>query len=191
MSIFFNGKMINCREHFACHQLNNLDPNQMEQVTGTTYSSFAVIGSLICVLGGVLNGFTLATFIKHRSLLTVQNIILFSMCFSDFLTSWFANPFTIHANLKEEWPFGESGCKAYGFLITLCGLASINHLAGAAFERYDTLDRAASGQGLFNKKRVIYFVYFSLVLFAGFQRCSISRLVFIHGTLKVLVQVVL
>ena len=132
----------------------------MEHVTGPTYSSFAVIGSLICVMGGVLNGVTLATFVKHRSLLTVPNIILFSMCFSDFLTSWFANPFIIHANLKEKWPFGESGCKAYGFLTTLCGLASINHLAGAAFERYDTLDRATRGHGLFNEKRAIYFVLF-------------------------------
>ena len=130
----------------------------MEHVTEATYSLFAVVGSLICVLGGVLNGITLATFIKHRSLLTVPNIILFSMCFSDFLMSWFAIPFTIHANLNEKWLFGESGCKAYGFLTTLCGLASINHLAGAAFERYDTMDRATRGHGLFNEKRAIYFV---------------------------------
>ena len=107
-----------------------------------------------------MNGVTLATFIKHRSLLTVPNIILFSMCFSDFLMPWFAIPFTIHANLKEKWPFGESGCKAYGFVTTLCGLASINHLAGAAFERYDCIKRATRGQGLFNKMRTIYFVIF-------------------------------
>ena len=132
----------------------------MEQITGATYSSFAVIGSLICVLGGVLNGVTLATFIKHRSLLTVPNIIIFSICLSDFLMSWFPIPFTIHANVKEKWPFGESGCKAYGFLTTLCGLASINHLAGAAFERYDYIERATRGQGLFNKKRTVYFVIF-------------------------------
>ena len=132
----------------------------MEHVSGASYLSFAIIGSLICVLGGMLNGVTLATFIKHRSLLTVPNIILFSMCFSDFLMSWFVIPFTIHASLKEKWPFGESGCKAYGFLTTLCGLVSINHLAGAAFERYDTIDRATRGHSLLNQKRAVYFVLF-------------------------------
>ena len=132
----------------------------MEHVTTATYLSFAVIGSLICLLGGVLNGITLATFIKHRSLLTVLNIILFSMCFSDFLTSWFSNPFTIYANLKGKWQFEESGCNAYGFLTSFCGRASIKHLAGAAFERYDTMDRAIRGHGLFNEKRAVYFVLF-------------------------------
>ena len=157
------------RKSFAKHDklrttlvipLTDLEPREMEYVMEATYSSFAVIGSLICVLGGVLNGVTLATFIKHRSLLTAPNIILFSMFFSDFLMSWFAIPLTIHANLKKKWPFDESGCKVYGFLTTFCGLASINHLAGAAFERYDTLDRGTRGHNLFNKKRAVYFVLF-------------------------------
>ena len=110
--------MINCEEYFTCHELIQ---NDMEHVSGATYSAFAILGSLICVLGRVLNGVTLATLIKRHSPLTIPNIILLSMCFSAFLMSSFAIPFTIHANLKEKWSFGESGCEAYGFLTTLCG----------------------------------------------------------------------
>ena len=79
---------------------------------------------------------------------------------------WFAIPFTIHAIR----PFRESGCKAWPCI-------SINRLAGAAFERYNTINRATRGQGFFNKKSSNLFCSFSLVLLAGFQRCSVNQLI--------------
>ena len=120
------------------------------------YKMFAAVAAFICIFGSVSNGLTLATFIRHRSLWTTTNTIICSMCFADFISSSVATPLIVHANISARWPFGEAGCKAYAFITTLCGLASINHLAGAAFERYDSLERVPKGRGILNRRRAAF-----------------------------------
>ena len=125
-----------------------------------TYPSLTAVAILIASLGSLLNGFTLATLIKQYKPLQVQNIIMFSMMISDFIMSSTAMPLNIHANIMKRWPFGVEGCEAYGFITSLCGLASMNHLAGAAFQRYDTIDRGTRGRSFLNERRAVYFVIF-------------------------------
>ena len=111
---------------------------------------------MLFLAGTSLNGLVLATFIKHRCLLTNSNILVFNLCITNLILLVAITSVNVVANTKEHWPVGDEGCKAYGFLATLCGLSSINHLAGTAFQQYDTIDRASKGRGLLNKRRVVY-----------------------------------
>ena len=128
----------------------------MESFSSGIYLVFAVTAGVLFLAGTSLNDLVLATFIKHRCLLTNSNILVFNLCLTNLILSVAITSINIVANTTENWPFGDEGCKAYGFLATLCGLSSINHLAGAAFQQYDTIDRASKGRGLLNKRRVVY-----------------------------------
>ena len=130
------------------------------KLSDSVYSSLATVAFVIALLGSFLNGLTIATFLKHKKNLSVPNIIIFSLMVSNFVLSSIAIPFNIHANIMKKWTFGVPGCKAYGFINSLCGLASMSHLAGAAFQRYDTIDRGTRGKGFFNERRAVYFVIF-------------------------------
>lgn len=130
----------------------------MKSLDVEVYFIFAAIAFVITLIGTVLNSLVLVTFVKTPNLLNCPNIIICSMCVADLLASSTAAPLLFYANLTQSWPFGIAGCKMYAFLTTLCGLTSIIHLAGAAFERYDSFDRAPRGYGLLNEKRTVFLV---------------------------------
>ena len=153
----------------------------MTAVSGGVFVIFAVTLSLIGIAGIVLNGLTLATFLKNRKLLTSSNIFVFSLCLFSFVLS-LAIFMNVAANATEGWPFGNTGCKVYAFLTTFCCLSSINHLAGAAFERYDSIGRKSRGRGLLNKRRVgyclvvlwCYSLVFSIAPLAGWSSYALE-----------------
>ena len=127
----------------------------MNKNSETVFGAFAVYSGVVLVAGVSLNGLVCATFAKYPSLLKSPNIFVFSMAISDLISSAIAAPMVLKANIDEKWPYGDMGCKGYAFVTTLCALASITLLAGAAFERYNAIKNAAKVTRTRSKKRVV------------------------------------
>ena len=112
------------------------------------------------VSGAILNFIVCVMFFKNPELLSdASNIFILNIAVGDFTYLIVAVPLLIPSNVRGRWLFGEAGCTAEGFFTTLFGLGSMMHLAGAAYERYFTLNRLVYGtnEESFGKKNAIIF----------------------------------
>ena len=108
------------------------------------------------MFGVLLNGLVCITFLTYRSLLSKENILIFSMALSDLFCCAIAVPTSLISNLKMKWVFEESGCIGHAFVVTWCGVISITHFTVLSFNRYQTLTLRVNK--LFSGKRTVYYV---------------------------------
>ena len=120
------------------------------------FNILAGISAIILVFGVLLNGLMCITFLRYRTLLKDENIVLLSMAFSDLLCCAVAIPTSMISNLKKKWVFEDSGCKGHAFVVTWCSVVSITHLAALAYNRYETM--SLRREKLIKGKRVLYIV---------------------------------
>ena len=109
-------------------------------VNETIYSLFASISGAVLVFGVLVNGVVCSTFLVYRSLLSKENILIFSMALSDFLCCAIAVPTSLISNIKKKWVFGDVGCQIHALVVTWCGLISITHFTALSFIRYRILN---------------------------------------------------
>ena len=109
------------------------------EVSETFYSVFASISGVILVFGVFANGVVSLTFLVFRSLLSKENILIFSMALGDLLCCAIAVPTSFISNINRKWMFGDIGCQIHALLVTWCSLASITHFTALSYIRYRTL----------------------------------------------------
>uniref|UniRef100_A0A182NFH8 G-protein coupled receptors family 1 profile domain-containing protein n=1 Tax=Anopheles dirus TaxID=7168 RepID=A0A182NFH8_9DIPT len=110
------------------------------------YNGAAVTLFFIGFFGFFLNVFVIALMYKDIQLWTPLNIILFNLVCSDFSVSIIGNPLTLTSAISHRWLFGRSLCVAYGFFMSLLGIASITTLTVLSYERFCLISRPFSAQ---------------------------------------------
>lgn len=131
----------------------------MKRLSDGIFITFSLVATFICVAGVLLNSLAVAVLARKHYRRKPSNFIVLNICFTDLFLSVSATPLLIAANATQKWPFGDSACKAYAFIATLSGVTSMNLLAGAAFERYNSIKHATTRNGLFGTaKRTIVLV---------------------------------
>ena len=121
-------------------------------------TTFAVIKSIVCFFGILLNGLVILTICKNIRRLSASSYLIFSIAVSDFLSCAVAIPFSMVVHFQKEWPFGMAGCKAHAFMIFLLALVSITHLAAISVGKYLTITRSLYKESYFNKKKVLLII---------------------------------
>ncbi|XP_038622336.1 C-C chemokine receptor type 3-like [Tachyglossus aculeatus] len=91
--------------------------------------------SLVFIVGVVGNAMVVLILIKYKRLITMTNIYLLSLAFSDllFLSTF---PFWIHSELKGDWIFGNGMCKLLSYLHTLGLFSGIFIIILLTIDRY-------------------------------------------------------
>ena len=130
---------------------------------GAVYIVYAVLSGILCVTGVVLNILVCLVFYNNKRCLTPPNIFIVSVAISDLLFSVTCLPLLTITNVYGRWIYGAIGCQLTGFVSTLCGLASIVHLAAGAHERYVALVHPLKKSKVFTVRKTIYY---SLALWA-------------------------
>uniref|UniRef100_A0A182LYF6 G-protein coupled receptors family 1 profile domain-containing protein n=1 Tax=Anopheles culicifacies TaxID=139723 RepID=A0A182LYF6_9DIPT len=110
------------------------------------YNGAAVTLFFIGFFGFFLNIFVIALMYKDVQLWTPMNIILFNLVCSDFSVSIIGNPFTLTSAISHRWLYGKSVCVAYGFFMSLLGIASITTLTVLSYERFCLISRPFTAQ---------------------------------------------
>ena len=110
-------------------------------VTATESGVIAFFFGLIVVFGSFLNGLIVLTYVRCRKTLLShpKDVLMFSLAFGDFVSSFFACPFGFSSAIARRWLWGNPGCIWYAFITTWVGLASIIQLATWAVEQHIVL----------------------------------------------------
>nr|AGB67499.1 c-like opsin [Tripedalia cystophora] len=128
------------------------------------YATFGVcIGCFILtalILAVLLNGMVIYGLAKYYKQLDFSGIIVLSLSISDITAPICAYPLSAYSSLQAVWKFGDNGCYWYGFVTTLTGLCSINHLMLLSIERYITLVLPLRREELLDKTKVLVAIAF-------------------------------
>lgn len=88
------------------------------------------------LLGFILNGLTLLSFYKIRSLRTPHNFLIVSLALAD--TGVCINAFiAAFSSFLRYWPYGSEGCQIHGFQGFVTALSSISSCGVIAWDRYN------------------------------------------------------
>ena len=119
------------------------------------FITFSLFEGFICIIGSILNGIICLTFCKKPSLLTSQNIFVFSIIFSDLLMSSVAVPISWVANILHRWPFGSTVCQIHAFLVLQLGLVTITNLTAVNLEKYLTVSKSMVNSSFLSKRQTL------------------------------------
>nr|QBL02613.1 opsin-like GPCR [Tripedalia cystophora] len=75
----------------------------------------------------------------YKRRLTFREVLFVSIALSDLLQALLGYTVEIVTTADGYWSFGTLACQLVGFVVTLLGLVSINHLALLALDRYMTV----------------------------------------------------
>ncbi|XP_061787683.1 retinal G protein coupled receptor b [Nerophis lumbriciformis] len=105
---------------------------------GFTDFDMYVFGSLLLlggVLGFVLNGVTVASFLCVRENRNPSSFLVVNLALADMILN--VNGFLAgYATYLRHWPFGQQGCVYHGFHGMISVLASVSFMAAIAWDRY-------------------------------------------------------
>uniref|UniRef100_A0A182R9Y6 G-protein coupled receptors family 1 profile domain-containing protein n=1 Tax=Anopheles funestus TaxID=62324 RepID=A0A182R9Y6_ANOFN len=124
----------------------SINSDYQELMAPWAYNGAAVTLFFIGFFGFFLNIFVIALMYKDVQLWTPMNIILFNLVCSDFSVSIIGNPLTLTSAISHRWLFGKSVCVAYGFFMSLLGIASITTLTVLSYERFCLISRPFTAQ---------------------------------------------
>uniref|UniRef100_A0A182VXB0 G-protein coupled receptors family 1 profile domain-containing protein n=1 Tax=Anopheles minimus TaxID=112268 RepID=A0A182VXB0_9DIPT len=124
----------------------SINSDYRELMAPWAYNGAAVTLFFIGFFGFFLNIFVIALMYKDVQLWTPMNIILFNLVCSDFSVSIIGNPFTLTSAISHRWLYGKSICVAYGFFMSLLGIASITTLTVLSYERFCLISRPFTAQ---------------------------------------------
>ncbi|XP_053680015.1 vertebrate ancient opsin-like [Anopheles nili] len=122
------------------------DAGNQQLMAPWAYNGAAVTLFVIGFLGFFLNIFVIALMYKDVKLWTPMNIILFNLVCSDFSVSIIGNPLTLTSAISHRWLYGKTVCVAYGFFMSLLGIASITTLTVLSYERFCLISRPFTAQ---------------------------------------------
>uniref|UniRef100_A0A182VB48 G-protein coupled receptors family 1 profile domain-containing protein n=1 Tax=Anopheles merus TaxID=30066 RepID=A0A182VB48_ANOME len=123
-----------------------INSDHQELMAPWAYNGAAVTLFFIGFFGFFLNIFVIALMYKDVQLWTPMNIILFNLVCSDFSVSIIGNPLTLTSAISHRWLYGKSICVAYGFFMSLLGIASITTLTVLSYERFCLISRPFAAQ---------------------------------------------
>uniref|UniRef100_A0A182XWZ2 G-protein coupled receptors family 1 profile domain-containing protein n=1 Tax=Anopheles stephensi TaxID=30069 RepID=A0A182XWZ2_ANOST len=124
----------------------SINSDYRELMAPWAYNGAAVTLFFIGFFGFFLNIFVIALMYKDVQLWTPMNIILFNLVCSDFSVSIIGNPLTLTSAISHRWLYGKSVCVAYGFFMSLLGIASITTLTVLSYERFCLISRPFTAQ---------------------------------------------
>ncbi|XP_076801275.1 uncharacterized protein LOC143445828 [Clavelina lepadiformis] len=115
----------------------------------------AFLFSVLIVFGFLLNGCIIWLVYQKRSLQTITNMWVVSLCLSQVFACTFSLPFALAAALGEEWIFIGVFCQVYGYCTLVLRTVSIISLSGIALDRYNVISRPFCRRVQKNKARWI------------------------------------
>ncbi|XP_074597552.1 5-hydroxytryptamine receptor-like [Brevipalpus obovatus] len=101
---------------------------------------FPLLISIVCgilIIATVIgNLFVMAAIWFDRGLQTMQNYLVASLAFADFMVACIVMPFSAYNEVNGGWSLGAFLCDIYTSADVLCCTASILHLVAIALDRY-------------------------------------------------------
>nr|XP_018910910.1 PREDICTED: visual pigment-like receptor peropsin [Bemisia tabaci] len=98
---------------------------------------FGVSSIFIGIIGGVLNGWLISSFVLRIKVATWTHLLLLQPVVSALTRMFLAGvPFSASSAFNGGWLFGDSCCQLYAFLRHFCDSLQVNSIAFLALERY-------------------------------------------------------
>ncbi|VDM46041.1 unnamed protein product [Toxocara canis] len=98
--------------------------------------SFAILYSLIFLMGIIGNSLLIFVTLRHRTLQTVQNIFILNLAASDIIMCLLSVPVTPVTNIYKNWFFGAILCRLIPCVQGVSVFISTFSLGAIAFDRY-------------------------------------------------------
>ncbi|KAF6019834.1 ninaE [Bugula neritina] len=97
---------------------------------------FGSLLALITIMGIPLNFSVFAMFIKYRKEMTSRTTwLMMSLALSDGLMAIVGGTMFSISSFAHEWPFGDTGCVVYAYIMYMTGCADIGHLVVISVDR--------------------------------------------------------
>lgn len=117
--------------------------------------------AVICLVALVGNISLYIIVLKNRRLRSVTNFFILNLSLADILVAAVSMPITIATTVLGDWPLGQNGCVAVGFLTILTFIASVMGLALIAINRYYYVVQWKTYSHIFSKRRALPFCLLS------------------------------
>ncbi|VDM26932.1 unnamed protein product [Toxocara canis] len=99
-------------------------------------ASFALIYSVIFVLGVIGNAFIVFLTLRHRKLQTVQNMFILNLASADLVVCIFSLPITPITNVYKNWYFGSTMCHGLPWMQGIAVFIGTFNLCAISIDRY-------------------------------------------------------
>uniref|UniRef100_F1L766 Neuropeptide Y receptor type 1 n=1 Tax=Ascaris suum TaxID=6253 RepID=F1L766_ASCSU len=99
-------------------------------------ASFALIYSVIFVLGVIGNTFVIFLTLRHRKLQTVQNMFILNLAGADLVVCIFSLPITPITNVYKNWYFGSTMCHGLPWMQGIAVFIGTFSLCAISIDRY-------------------------------------------------------
>nr|CAB3250712.1 G-protein coupled receptor 161 [Phallusia mammillata] len=135
-----------------------------------------ILLSALMVFGLVFNSAIIWLVYKKRTLRTITNMWVVSLCASQLLTSVFSIPFIVMATVVGDWLLGDEFCQVYGFFTFIFRTVSILSVAGIAMDRYHVISRPFSKRmKKGTAKKLIFLSWWSAAVSCVFPLTGLGR----------------
>lgn len=108
----------------------------IHQLSYGGHLAIGIILTLSSIIGILVNGSVIFTFMRNATLRTQTNWLILSLVISDFCMSFLGTPMVAVSSFYQTWVFGTSGCAYYACLMSFMGYMSIVLLTAISISRY-------------------------------------------------------
>ena len=158
--------------------MNTTEMVAISDVPDYVYVIFMCLSVVIVALGSSLNGMSCYVIARSPVLHTTTNMIIFSMCISEFLCTCCVTPLIIYSNYTKTWPYSQALCAYYGASTTTLGLVSMAHLAVGSIQRIMSYKRALYNSAVNDYcfyKRLVLGIWFVCIVVGAMPFLGLSR----------------